>query len=206
MSGLQIFDCEQNSPEWYAARLGIPTASAFATVMAKGKDGGASVTRKKYLYRLAGEIITGEPEETYSNAAMERGHAMEGEAREFYGFVHDAPLQRVGFVRRGNYGCSPDSLVGDDGVLEIKTALPSILVGYILADKFPVEHMAQCQGALYVTGRKWLDIVIYYPKMRPFFVKRIERDETYIALMLDALADFTAELSVVVERLRKAAA
>lgn len=203
--GIEIFDCPQNSEEWFRVRMGIPTASAFATVMAKGKDGGPSVTRRTYMHKLAGEIITGEPCENYSNAYMERGHAMEQEARDLYCFVHDAPLTRVGFVRRGYCGCSPDSLIGEDGILQIKTAAPHILIEHILADKFPAEHMAQCQGELFVTERQWLDIAIYYPKM-PLFVKRIARDETYIANLVRALDDFTHELGVVVSRLRKAAA
>lgn len=202
---LEIFDCEQNSEAWRRARLGIPTASMFATVLAKGRDGGASLTRKTYLHKLAGEILTGDPCENYSNKDMERGHAMEGEARDLYCFLCDAPATRVGFVRNGNYGCSPDSLIGDDGILEIKTAFPHILIEYILADKFPSEHLAQCQGALMVTGRKWLDIAIYWPKI-PLFVKRIERDETYIAALRIALDQFVNELGVIVLRLQKVAA
>jgi hypothetical protein len=205
VTAIEIFDCEQNSETWMRTRMGIPTASEFATVLAKGRDGGASVTRRKYLYRLAGEIITGEPTENYSNVHMERGHAMEAEARELYGFVHDAPLSRVGFVRRGNYGCSPDSLIGDDGILEIKTAMPHILIEYILADRFPAEHVAQCQGALFVTGRQWLDIAVYWPKM-PLFIKRIHADTEYHGMLSRALDDFTNELALVVERLRKIAA
>lgn len=202
---IEVFDCAQNTPEWHRARMGIPTASMFQTVMAKGRDGGASVTRRAYLMKLAGEIITGEPCENYSNQHMERGHQMEGEARDLYGFVNDAPLQRVGFVRRGTYGCSPDSLIGDDGLLEVKTALPHILGEYLLADRFPAEHRAQCQGALLVTERKWLDIAVYWPKM-PLFVKRIERDEEYLAALDGALSDFTSELEVIVSRLRRLAA
>lgn len=205
MSAFQIFDCEQNSDEWTRARMGIPTASMFATVLAKGKDGGASKTRQTYLHKLAGEIITGEPSENYYNAHMERGHVMEAEARDLYCFVHDAPLTRVGFVRRGNFGCSPDSLIGDDGILEIKTAFPHILIDHILADKFPSEHMAQCQGALLVTERQWLDLAIYWPKV-PLFVKRIQRNEDYIATLVRALDDFNHELGIIVGRLRKAAA
>lgn len=201
----EIFDCVQGTDAWHRCRLGLPTASMFATVLAKGRDGGVSLTRKTYMHKLAGEIITGEPCENYSNPYMERGHAMEGEARDLYCFVHDAPLARVGFVRRGYCGCSPDSLIGDDGILEIKTASPHILIEHILADKFPAEHMAQCQGALFVTERQWLDIAIYYPKM-PLFVKRIERNEEYIANLVRALDDFNHELGVVVSRLRKAAA
>lgn len=205
MSDLQIYDCEQNSELWRQARAGIPTASQFATVLAKGKDSGSSITRKKYLYQLAGEILTGEPAETYTNGHMERGHAMEDEARDLYRFLHDAPLQRVGFLRRGNHGYSPDSFVAEDGLLEIKTALPHILIDYLMADKFPAEHVAQCQGGLFVSGRKWLDLVVYWPRM-PLFVKRIERDEEYHAKLSKALDDFTNELEVVVSRLRKIAA
>lgn len=202
---LEIFDCDQGSDAWHRCRLGLPTASMFATVLAKGKDGGASKTRQTYLHKLAGEIITGEPCENYSNSHMERGHAMEGEARDLYCFVHDAPLTRVGFVRRGNYGCSPDSLIGNDGILQIKTAFPHILIEHILADKFPPEHMAQCQGELLVTERDWLDIAIYWPKM-PLFVRRLERDEAYIERLSSAIAEFNAELHIVVSRLRKSAA
>ena len=95
----EIIVCEQNSPEWFEARRGIPTASMFATVMAKGKDKGPSLTRATYMRKLAGEIITGEPMENYSNAHMERGHSMEGEARDFYAFLTSDPPEQVGFIR-----------------------------------------------------------------------------------------------------------
>ena len=88
---VQIIDCEQNSDAWIQARLGLPTASMFSAILAKGEG----KTRKSYLYKLAGEIITGEPTESYTNGYMERGHAMEGEARELYSFMHDAEPVRV---------------------------------------------------------------------------------------------------------------
>lgn len=202
----EIFNCDQGSDEWHRVRAGIPTASEFATVLAKGKDGGASVTRAKYLRRLAGEIITGEPEPTHSNAHMERGKIMEAEARDLYCFLNDdAAPTRVGFVRAAGCGCSPDSLIGDDGILEIKTAIPSILIEHLLSEKFPAEHMAQCQGNLLVTGRKWIDIAIYWPKM-PLFVKRAYRDEEYLDRLQKALALFNAELSGLVAALRARAA
>ena len=81
---LEIVDCEQGSEAWFRARMGIPTASEFATVMAKGRDGGASKTRAKYMRQLAGEIITGEPMESYSNGHMERGKEWEPDARDAY--------------------------------------------------------------------------------------------------------------------------
>lgn len=198
---LEIFDCEQRSPEWFAARAGLPTASEFSTVMAKGKDGGKSLTRATYMRKLAGEIITGEPMESYENKHLERGRAMEPEARDLYAFVHDTPLTQVGFVKDGKKGCSPDSLIGDDGALEIKTALPHILIEILLRGEFPAEHRAQCQGVLWVTGRAWIDLCVYYPKM-PLFVKRASRDEAYIATMAAAVDSFNGELAALVDKVR----
>lgn len=199
---MMILDCEQGSSEWFKARLGIPTSSEFHTVMAKGKDGGASLTRRTYLLKLAGEIITGEPMDNYSNAHMERGKAMEDEARDFYSFAKDAEPQRVGFIVNGPKGCSPDSLIGDDGMLEIKTKLPHLLIELLLKDEFPPEHKAQCQGALWVAERAWIDIAIYWPKM-PLFVKRAVRDDIYIKQLSDAVDRFNGDLQETVAKIKK---
>ena len=199
---IKIFDCDQGSAEWFRARMGLPTASEFHTVMAKGKEGGASLTRKTYMMKLAGEIITGDPMENYTNGNMERGKIMEDEARDFYSFMHDAELRRVGFVTDGPKGCSPDAFIGDDGVLEIKTKLPHLLIDVLLKDEFPSEHKAQCQGALWVTEREWVDIAVYWPKL-PLFVKRAARDETYIKTIAAAVDAFNAELVDLVEKVRR---
>lgn len=198
---IQVFDFPQRSPEWYAARAGIPTASEFATILAKAKDGGDSKTRKSYMLKLAGEIITGEPAEGFDNAHMERGRLMEDEARETYSFLTDEEPTRVGFIRNDTAGCSPDSLIGDVGMVEIKTALPHILIGYILKNTFPPEHKAQCQGALWVAEREWIDIAVYWPKL-PLFNKRAVRDEPYIAALATAVDQFHEELAEAVERVR----
>lgn len=193
----RIIDVEQGSPEWFAARMGIPTASEFSTVLAKGEG----KTRKSYMRKLAGEIVTGEPTEPYSNVHLERGKAMEAEARELYAFLREQEPKIVGFVINERKGCSPDSFLGTDAVLEIKTALPHILIEKIEADKFPSEHVAQCQGALWVCEREWVDIAIYWPKM-PLFVKRAYRDEKYIATLSDEVDRFNEELALLVERVR----
>jgi len=201
--GPQIVECEQGSPEWFAARLGLPTSSEFATVMAKGRDGGASVTRKAYLNKLAGEILTGEPAESYTNVHMERGKLQEEEAREAYSFMKDAEPQLVGFIVNGTKGCSPDSLIGDEGGLEIKTALPHIQVERLLRGELPAEHRAQVQGNLWVTERKWWDFVSYCPRL-PLLVVRVERDEEYIAKISKAVDAFNEELSTTVQFIRQA--
>lgn len=199
---LIVIGCEQGSEEWHRARLGIPTASRFHTVLAKGKDGGASLTRRTYLMELAGEIITGEPMESFSNGHMERGRVMEEEARDHYSFMNNVEPQRVGFIINGPKGCSPDSLLGEDGMLEIKTKLPHLLGELLLKDEFPLEHKPQCQGALWVAQREWIDIAVYYPKM-PLFVKRATRDEAYIAKLASEVDRFNAELATIVERIRR---
>lgn len=199
---MQIFDCEQGTTEWFAARLGIPTASEFHTVLAKGKDGGASITRRTYMLKLAGEIITGEQMDSYSNDHMRRGQVMEDEARDLYSFMADAEPHRVGFIVNGPKGCSPDSLLGADGMLEVKTKFPHLLAECVLRDNFPPEHKAQCQGALWVAERDWIDIAIYWPKM-PLFVKRATRDDLYIKTLSDAIDRFNDELQETVLRIRK---
>lgn len=200
MSDLIIVDCEQNSPEWIAARAGIVTASNFACLLMKGRGGGPSETRRKYLYDLAGERLTGQSSEGWGgNKHTERGHAMEPDARKLYAFTSDNKPMPVGFMKRGNVGASPDSLVGDDGLLEIKTKLPRLQLEVLEANAVPEEHLAQLQGQLWVSGRSFVDFVSYWPGL-PLFVKRVERDEKYIASLAGAVAAFEAELVELVDR------
>lgn len=194
---IEIINCEQGSDEWKLARCGIPTASNFSDILAQGKG----LTRASYMRRLASEIITGEPTESFTNGAMERGKVMEAEARDLYAFVHDAPLQQVGFIRNGGMGCSPDSLVGDDGGLEIKSQRGDLLIETLLKGEFPPEHKAQCQGVLLVAEREWIDLVVYWPKM-PLFVKRAYRDEEYLKTLKSAIDVFNADLAALVSRVR----
>lgn len=198
---MQIHNCEQGTEEWFRVRAGMPTASEFSTVMASGRGGGESKTRRTYMLKLAGEIITGEPAESYTNAHMERGKVMEEEARNWYAFQHNIEPERVGFIVNGPKGCSPDSLLGADGMLEIKTALPHILIDKLLKGEFSPEHKAQCQGALWVAEREWIDLVTYWPKLPPLRV-RAQRDELYIAGLARAVDEFNAELHDVVESIR----
>lgn len=193
---MQVFDFDQGSDDWRAARLGIPTASRFSDILAKGEG----KTRRKYLYELAGERITGEPAESFNNAHMERGKAMEDEARDLYAMMKDVEPQRVGFIRNGDKGASPDSLIGDTRGLEIKTALPHIQIERLLAGKLPPEHKAQVQGSLWVAEREWWDFMSYWPKMRPLIV-RVHRDEDYIRDLSAAVTQFNEELAELVERL-----
>jgi hypothetical protein len=199
MTMLEIINCAQGSPEWFKARLGIPTASEFASVMMKGRAGAESRTRQSYLYKLAGERLTGEVMETITTPHMERGRLMEEEARSVYRFVSGLDCETVGFLRRGRAGASPDALIGADGLLEIKTKLPHLLIEALLKGEFPPEHKAQCQGQLWIAERAWIDLAIYWPGL-PIFIVRAERDEAYIRELAEAIEAFNDELDRVVTR------
>lgn len=198
---LEIFDFDQGTPEWFEARRGIPTASNFAAVLAKGQG----KTRRSYLLKLAGEAITGELAEAYTNPHMERGRAMEDEARSLYAFAQDTDPQPVGFMRRGRAGASPDSLIGGDGLVEIKTKLPHLQLDVLDRGKLPTEHVAQVQGQLWISGRQWCDFVSYWPRLPPFIV-RVHRDDSYIESLRQSVDEFVAELDTYIQRFGKEAA
>lgn len=196
-----ITNIEQGSEEWFRVRSGMPTASKFATVMAKGAKGAESKTRDEYMRKLVGEIITGEPAESYTNAAMERGHEMEGEARALYAYLRGVEPYQVAFIKNGPKGCSPDALIGDVGMAEIKSKAPHILISCYLRDDVPPEHKAQVQGSLWVAEREWLDFVAFYRGMPPF-IYRVSRDETYISELAAEVDRFNDELTRMVEWVR----
>ncbi len=199
---VQIFDCEQNSPEWDALRHGCITASRFKDVMSKGRGSAPSKTRRTYMLSLAAERLGGASADHYTNSHMERGHLLEPEARKMYAFIKDVDPKLVGFVKNGEIGASPDALIGSDGLLEIKTKLPHLQLDCLLANKVPAEHIKQCQGQLWITQREWLDFVSYWPGL-DIFIKRMHRDERLIAEIKIAVEQFDAELNKLVEQLRK---
>lgn len=198
---VELFDCEQGSEEWRALRMKIPTASRISDVMA----GGQGNMRRKYLRQLAGEIITGLAHEEFKNAAMKRGNDMEPELRRLYSLQSSAELTPCGFARRtlttGSVGCSPDSLIGSDGVLEIKSATPELLIEIWENGVTPSEHIPQCQCSMLVLGRKWCDLAIGYSGM-PLFRRRIQRDPSAIRRMEIGLEIFNNDLAALVERIR----
>lgn len=205
MSSIEIFEAlEQGSAEWFEARMGRPTASEFSTILAKGKDGGTSVTRTKYLNKLAGEILTEEPApEGYTNGFMERGHELEDEARRLFAFLTDLEPRQVGFVRHLEHraGCSPDSLIGEDSGLEIKVAIPAVQIERLKAGRLPPEHVAQVQGSMWITERPTWRFMSYCPKLPPLMLT-IRRDEDYIAKLASAVAAFNDELDALVASIR----
>ena len=199
---IQIIECEQNSPEWFEARKGLVTASEFKTIIGIKKDAKDKKTRQTYMRKLAGELITGEPMPAgFQSAAMERGKIMEDEARDYYSLVKSVEPRRVGVVRDGIFMCgaSPDSLIDEDGGLEIKTAEPHIQLERLESGELPPEHLFQVHGNIWVAKRKWWDFMSYWPKMPPLIV-RVMRDEAICKQIEDAVVEFNKELYTIVNK------
>lgn len=193
----------QGTPEWHALRCGLITASNFNDVQASGIGSAPSKTRDLYMRKLAGEIVTGMPAEDWAgNKYTERGKAMEDEARKKYAFLKNVDPESVTFVKRGRFGGSPDSLVGDNGILEIKTMAPHLLILELQKLVVPNEHHAQCQGLLWLTEREWIDVALYYRGM-PMPIRRMYRDDNYINNLRYALASFIEDLDAMVEAIKR---
>jgi predicted phage-related endonuclease len=202
MLDLEIFtdeECPQNSEAWYAIRRGIVTASTFSDVLAGGKG----ITRNKLMRTIASDILGGAPAPAWEgNQHTKRGHEMEGQVRDLYEATSELPVTRVGFCRRGRIGASPDSLVGDEGLLEIKTAAPHIQLERLDAGVLPSEYAPQVQGQLLVTGRQWCDFRSYWPGL-PQLKLRVYRDLEYLSRLNSALQQFVREVDAIVEKYRQ---
>jgi len=198
---MRIIDCEQRSPEWYAARLGIPTASNFAKIITS--NGAPSKQADGYLNQLVAERITGTMEEGFQSASMEEGVRREAASRRIYAMDHETEVQEVGFCLHysGLFGCSPDGLVGDDGMIELKNPLAKTAIQYLRSGDLPSDYFHQVQGQLLVTGREWCDFVVYYPGLWRFEI-RVLPDKEFHGKLLDALMTFCRELDVVEGDLR----
>nr|WP_299244211.1 lambda exonuclease family protein [uncultured Halomonas sp.] len=193
---MQILTLEQGTPEWHAARLGIVTMSEVKTLLVNGKGPrGFGAGALSYMHQLIGERITGEPSDAFpGNAHTQRGHELEPTARELYSeATGNTRLEQVGIILNHGAGYSPDSLVGSEGLIEVKTKLPKYQIELLLADELPQEHVAQCQGGLWVSEREWIDFISYWPGM-PLFVKRAYRDEVLIRTIAERVEAFYEEL------------
>ena len=200
---IQTFEnIEQGTPAWFEARAGIPTASMFSAVLSKGRSGAESKTRKTYMLKLLGERLTGELQEGFTNEHMERGKVMEAEARTMYEFQSDNEAKEIGFIRNGEKGCSPDAVINDNGMLEIKTKLPHLQLAALLKGEMPADHKAQVQGQLMVAEREWCDFVSYWPKL-PLLLVRVERDEKYIKTLSEQIDIFNEEMAQLEQQIKE---
>lgn len=182
----------QGSHEWVQARLGIPTASQADRLMTP-KSKKPSASQAKYRAELLAEYLQGQPLDAGSSGFMERGKEDEDEARKWYEFERDTEVEQVGFVTRddGLFGGSPDGLVGDDGIVEIKVPAIHTHVFYMLGED--PDYMGQCQSYIYLMDRQWVDVVSYHHHL-PSVVNRVERDEEYIEPFVEILDRFLLTL------------
>lgn len=192
-----ILDCEQGSVEWKLARLGIPTASEFKKIVTT--KGALSASRNGYMMDLITEAATNEPKDDISNLYwVQRGKELEPEAFDFYSVYAKSDPVKVGFVYRDesrNVGCSPDALVGDDGLLEIKCPSPGEHIMTAYSGILPIKHIQQVQGQLWVTGRQWCDYLSYCDEY-PEFEIRVNRDDVFQAALDKHIPKFAEELEM----------
>lgn len=201
---------EQRSAEWFSARLGCATASKFRAVMSKLKSGKPAQARIDYAIELVTERLSGQPTPHFTTAAMQWGVDQEPGARIEYEFKRSVEVIETGFVRHPSLltGASPDGLVGEEGLIEIKCPSSVTHVETLLGG-MPDDHMPQIQGQLWVTGRAWCDFVSYDPRMPKalqLYVQRIPRDDIYIANLDLEVRQFLAEVDDLERQLREKAA
>jgi putative phage-type endonuclease len=197
---------EQGSVEWHLQRLGKVTASRVADVLSKGKSG-ESASRKNYRTELVVQRLTGVPGESFTNAAMEWGTQTEPLARIAYEAEMGVFVNQVAFVGHptiANFGCSPDGVIGDVGLLEIKCGNTSTHIDWMLSEKAPSKYIPQMQCQMACTGRKWVDFCSFDPRIDndlQVFIVRVERDDEYIENMEKEVKIFLDEVDEMYNKL-----
>ena len=191
---LHVYDqIEQGSEQWHAARRGIITASVVGQfITAKTIKPASNDYSRAMFLQLVAERITDYTEPTFTSGDMERGNFSEGLARDIYS-EHYAPAVEVGFMVRElnghRVGYSPDGTVGTDGLIEVKNPRQKKHLATIVSGKMPLEHMAQVQCGLLISGREWLDFISYSGGM-PMFVKRILPDPRWFDAIFETVNTF----------------
>ncbi len=183
------FDCAQGSAEWFALRLGIPTASMFDKIITN-KTMKLSASSDAYAHQLIAEQALGVAQDGATSGFMQRGSFEEKHAVDFYELTRDVDTQKVGFVMRDDrrVGCSPDRLVGTNGLLEIKVPSAPVHISYLLDDE-GIGYRAQVQGQLWICEREWCDTVSFNDRL-PSALVRQERDDKFIAALEVAVENF----------------
>lgn len=205
---------EQRSIDWFTARCGHVTASRIADMMAKTKSG-PSASRANYQAQLIAERLTGNVEQSYNNSAMQWGTDTEPQARAAYEFLHDATVVECGFILHPTIayaGASPDGLVGDKGLIEIKCPNTSTHIATLRGSEIDRKYILQMQWQMACTEREWCDFASYDPRLpieMQTHVRRVNRDDDLIAEIETELTTFLAEIDAAVAELdntyRKAA-
>lgn len=198
---MEILTCTQGDDAWFAARIGSIGGSSIADVVA----GGQGKMRKNLMYRLAGEILSGEKYIDYTNAHMARGIEQESAAREMYSFITDNQVEQVGLIKEtAQTHHSPDGMVNPDGIIEIKCVIPSVHIETIISDSVPPGYVKQIQWGLHICQRQWCDFISYSPTIqdRPIWIKRMGRNEALIKDMADGADKFLIEMAMIIRKIK----
>ena len=196
---MKIYNFEQRTEDWYNIRKGKMTASNAETIIANGKG------LETYIYNLMAEYYSSAEKENYINADMQRGIDLEPEARLEFEFYTDLDVQEVGFIEYNEFiGVSPDGLVGDDGLIEIKCPNDSIYFKLLLSNNIKPEYIAQMQMQMYVTDRQYCYFVSYNPNFeKSLYIKKINRDEEMIDKLKKGLERGTELIKEIKKNFRK---
>ena len=201
---------EQRTDEWFKARLGKVTASKISDVLAKIRSGEAAV-RRNYKMQLATERLTGQRTDTYINQAMQDGIDREDTAREIFEIVRDIKVEQVGFIDHPTIkmaGASPDGLLPDGGILEIKCPIETTHTNNLLERKLPSRYLPQVQWQLACAGKdyKYANFVSYNPNFEPklqLIYVEVERDNEYIEMLEEEVTTFITEVDDIINILRE---
>ena len=198
---MRVITTDQRTDNWSKSRLGIPSASNFNMVITA--SGIVSKQRDKYLYRLVGERLSGASEDSYQNPAMLRGIELEAEARDCYSFITGNEVTETGFCMHDTIdaGASPDGMIGEDGLLEIKCPSLGVATEYLYFNRLPSDYFQQVQGQLFITGREWCSFFSYFPGLKPLIV-RVEPDLKFHDALRQELELLCADINTMVEKLR----
>jgi putative phage-type endonuclease len=192
------YKVEQNSDEWFALRRGKFTASTFKDLfMGENTQG-----YKDAIYKVAFERLTNTSPESFTNEYMQRGNELEPEARAWYEFEKNVEVIKAGFFEYNDWiGASPDGLVGDSGLIEIKCPKFSTMMDYLIKKELPKTYFHQVHGQLLVTDRQWCDFIAYHPSL-PKFVLRVEREKKIDDEILDKLFKAVKEVEQIITKLK----
>lgn len=199
---------EQGTQEWHQMRLGKVTASRISDVMAQGRGGKPSATRESYMAELVAERLTGEQPESFTNAAMQHGTETEPQARAQYTMRTGNNVVEIAFADHPDglsAGASPDGLVGENGLVEIKCPKTSTHIKTLRGAAIDRKYTLQMHWQMICTGREWCDFVSYDPRLPhdlAMHIRRVDADAEFHAEITEAVADFLAELSALEFELR----
>ena len=200
-----ITDCEQGSAEWHKLRLGKITASRMADVLSKGRGNAPSKTSESYMIELITETLTGEPKPFFENDAMRWGTETEPQARAMYELISGNDVVEVACVTEGDHLLiSPDGMIGDDGLLEIKAPTSITQVRRALTDDYSKDYYAQIQMQLWVTQREWCDFLSFDPRLPEgigYLLQRVKRNEDFIDEMSNKSTLFIKEMNEKIKQL-----